>query len=838
MFEFTKRSRRVLELMAQSEGKRLKSEILGPEHIMIALLKDEDSVAARIMKNLGIKFDKLKTDIEQSVQREETAVVLGKVPIGAKYKRIIEISKEEARVLKNSYIGTEHILLAIFRDGTCAGLDKLIRAGIDYSVIKNEILRVLGVKVASEKTTKQKNAIKTSALEEFAHDLTKAAMENSLDPVIGREEEISRVIRILSRKRKNNPVLIGEAGVGKTAIVEGIAQRIIGKKVPETLEGCRLLSLDMAAIVAGTKYRGEFEERLKRIVKEIKEDDKVIIFIDEVHTIIGAGAAEGAIDAANILKPALARGELQCIGATTLNEYKIYVEKDTALVRRFQAVYVSEPDVDETIDILTGLKKRYEEHHKVKYEMEALRQAAVLADRYIKDRFLPDKAIDIIDEAGAMSRLNNYERPSDIIMLQDTIDELNTQKNALVQTQEYEKAAAIRDLIAEKKEALEVKMNSWHERKDEYAVIVRPSQIAFIVSESTGIPVESLEESESERLLRMEDVLHERVIGQNDAIDAVSRAIRRSRTGLSSFNRPTGVFIFLGPTGVGKTELAKVLAEFLFEDEKSLVRLDMSEYMEKHSVSRMIGSPPGYIGYEEGGQLTEKLRRRPYSVVLLDEIEKAHPDVLNILLQVFEEGELTDGSGNTVSFRDSIIIMTSNVGNREYDKTGRLGFTGGKDPSSEKNERVSDELKRVFNPEFLNRVDDVIFFHRLEKEHISKIVSIMLDEINERLSERNIELVFSSNVKKHLINTGFDPRFGARNLRRVIQNQIEDNLADALLRGKCSNSAKIQVIMSGKKVSFRMLESEPESPDPVEHPDEGDSTTDTENKRTFEVKQS
>jgi len=806
MFEFTKRSKKVLEIMAQNEGKRLNADILEPDHIMISLLKDEESVAARIMKNLGINFEQFIQEIERSVRKDRSAVVLGKLPLSSNCRRIIEFSKEEARKLKNSYIGTEHLLLAIFRDGACSGIDTLVHHGVDYNSIRNEILRVLGVKVTNEKQSRLK-AAKPPALEEFARDLTRMASENLLDPVIGREEEITRVVRILSRKRKNNPILIGEAGVGKTAIVEGLAQRIVRNEIPEPLRDRRVLSLDMAAIVAGTKYRGEFEERLKRVVKEIVEEGNIIIFIDEVHTLIGAGAAEGAIDAANILKPALARGELQCIGATTLNEYKMYVEKDTALVRRFQSILVNEPDVEETIRILTGLKERFESHHKVKFMQESLEKAANLADRYINDRCLPDKAIDIIDEAGAMARLDNFDMPEDIIALEAEIEGLVAKKNELVLAQEYEQAAAVRDLIQKRREVLTVKLDNWHEKKNEYEIVVSPDQIAMIVSENTGIPVSSIEESESDKLLRMEEVIHNRIIGQDEAVRAVSSAIRRSRIGLGNPNKPMGVFIFLGPTGVGKTELAKALTEFLFDDERNLIRIDMSEYMEKHSVSRLIGAPPGYIGYEEGGQLTEKIKRRPYSVILLDEIEKSHPDVFNILLQVFEEGELTDGTGTTVSFRDTIIIMTSNIGNREYHKMGKMGFgdAAPEAPEAGANERVNDEMKRIFSPEFLNRVDEVVYFHKLTRSHISRIVELMLSAINDKLWDRKIELVFSQGVKKYLIDNGYDERSGARNLRRVIQNRIEDQLAGELLKGRIQESTRLKVVLKGKNVSFKPL---------------------------------
>ena len=808
MFEFTKRSRKVLEEMAQAEGRRLNSDSLGPEHIFIALLNDEESVAARILKNLGVNFEKLKKEIEQSVRQAGTTIILGKMPISPRYKRIIELSKEEARKLKNSYIGTEHLLLSIFRDGTSSGLESLSKSGVDYNVIRSEILRVLGVKVGTDKTVKAKTITKPPALEEFAHDLTKMASENLLDPVIGRSEETNRVIRILSRKRKNNPILIGEAGVGKTAIVEGLAQRIISKQVPEPLQESRVLSLDMAAIVAGTKYRGEFEDRLKRVVEEIREMKDVIVFIDEIHTIIGAGAAEGAIDAANILKPALARGELQCIGATTLNEYRMHVEKDAALVRRFQAVMVDEPSSEQSLEILRGLQQRYEEHHKVHFVKEALEEAVSLSARYIHDRFLPDKAIDILDEAGAMACLENYERPADIVSLEENIEELNRRKNELVLQQEYEQAAAIRDMIIEKKEELAQKLDDWNGRKNDYAIIVDVSRIAAVVSESTGIPIENLEESETEKLIRMEEVLHRKVVGQDDAISVISRALRRSRVGLSDGTRPLGSFIFLGPTGVGKTELAKVLAGFLFDNEKNLIRLDMSEYMEKHSVARLIGSPPGYIGYDDGGQLSEKVRRKPYSIILFDEIEKAHPDIFNILLQILDEGELTDSAGSTVSFRDTIIIMTSNIGNREYQKMSRMGFGSG-DISGQNNDRVEEELKKLFSPEFLNRVDEIVFFHKLDKKHIQKIVDIMLEEVHSTLlKNRKLEIEFSAALKKYIIEKGYSEIYGARNLRRAIRRELEDVLVMELLKGKYNGCTRIMASVKNNRVSFRVMERE------------------------------
>ncbi|MFW5769894.1 MAG: ATP-dependent Clp protease ATP-binding subunit [Spirochaetota bacterium] len=812
MFDYTKRSKKVLEVYAQSEGRRLNSDSLGPEHIFLALLKDDDSVAARILKNMGVNFELLRKNIEMSVRKSGTTIILGNVPLSARYNRIIEISKDEARKLKNNYIGTEHLLLSIFREGTCSGIDNLIRAGIDYNVVKAEILKILGVQAPGYTGTKGSEKSKTPTVDEFAQELTRLAADNMLDPVIGRYEEIDRVIRILSRKTKNNPVLIGEAGVGKTAIVEGLAQRIVNRQVPEPLQKKRVLSLDLASVVAGTKYRGEFEERLKRIMKEIKSADNIIIFIDELHTIIGAGAAEGAIDAANILKPALARGELQCVGATTLNEYRQHIEKDAALERRFQKVLVEEPNVEEAKEILLGLKERYEEHHKVKYTEDALKQAVVFADRYIHDRFLPDKAIDVIDEAGSKARLENCDRPGDIESLEEEIGDLNEKKNELVKAQEYEQAASLRDYIKEKKVLLSQKVNDWQQKINDYEIVVDEDQIATIVAQWTKIPVEKMEENETQKLLRMEDELHERIIGQDDAIEVVSRAIRRSRTGLRSANRPIGSFIFLGPTGVGKSELAKTLAEFLFDDENALIRLDMSEYMEKHSVSRLIGAPPGYVGYDEGGQLTEKVKRRPYSVILFDEIEKAHPDVFNILLQVLEEGELTDNFGSSTSFVDTVIIMTSNIGNREFNKMSKMGF--GNESSEEKdNERVGDEVKQLFSPEFLNRVDETVYFHKLDRKHIRKIVDLMLNEVNDRLAERNLELEFSPRVRSYLAEKGFHDKFGARYLRRTIQTEIEDALAVELLNGKCAGYSRLYAGVKGNSIYFKPMEKKEETKD-------------------------
>lgn len=807
MFEFTKKSRKIIEISAQIEGKRLNSDVLGPEHIMISLLKDDDSVAARIMKNLGINFEKVLFLLEKSIKVRSSGAPPELLPANQSFKNIIEHSREEAKNLKNSYIGTEHLLLAVFKEGSCPGLPELEKNGITYDTVRDEILRVLGVK-SNPRNIAVKSELKPASLEDFSTDLTELAAKGELDPVIGRDIEIARVIRILSRKRKNNPILIGEAGVGKTAIVEGLAQRIVKQDVPESLYGYRLLALDLSSIVAGTKYRGEFEERLKKLVQEIKNSEKLVIFIDEIHTITGAGAAEGAIDAANILKPALARGELQCIGATTMTEYKLYIEKDSALVRRFQNIIIDEPDTVETLNILQGLKETYERYHKVIYSEDALEEAVMLADRYINDRYFPDKAIDLIDEAGAMARYDNIEKPVEITELENEIKRLNENKVELVQAQEYEQAARIRDIISEKKDKLEAISAEWLNRTNRFEVLVKPSLIAKVVAEMTGIPVEELEEDESEKLLNMEEYLNKRVFGQREAIEIVSRAIRRSRVGLGRDDRPNGSFIFLGPTGVGKTELARALADFLFGDEKNLVRLDMSEFMEKHAVSRLIGSPPGYVGYEEGGQLTEKVRRKPYSVVLLDEIEKAHPDIFNILLQVLDEGELTDSSGTTVSFRDTIIIMTSNVGNSGGDTTGALGF-GKTDDNSYDRDKIAQGLKKIFSPELLNRIDETVYFNKLNMEDFTSIADLMIEEVADKMSHNGIELVVPKNVRKYLVEKGFDPKTGARNLRRIIQREIEDRVAEKILKDKSDERVVIKAGLKNGVVYFRSSTADP-----------------------------
>jgi ATP-dependent Clp protease ATP-binding subunit ClpC len=814
MVEFTKRAKRVINEMAGEEAKRMGHDFVGPEHIFLGLLREEDSVAVKILINLNINLNELKREVEK--KSREDNLLLDLPTSQDRYQRIVESSKEEAKRMKHNYVGTEHILLALLRDNNNIASAVLSTFGVNYNVIKSEILRLLGVppvgtvgvSSGQQSSGQQSNQprgekSKTPILDEFARDLTQLARDKKLDPVIGRAKEIERVIQILSRKTKNNPVLIGESGVGKTAIVEGLALAIVEKTVPELLYDKRVLSLDLAGLIAGTKYRGEFEERLKKIMKEITSSTSIIIFIDELHTLIGAGAAEGAVDAANILKPALARGELQCIGATTNTEYRKYIEKDSALERRFQTVKVAEPSVEDAIKILDGLKKAYESHHKVRYTSKALEQAVKLSHRYINDRYLPDKAIDIIDEAGSKARLANCGRPDSIKEAEEEIRVLSAKKEELVRSQEYEKAAGIRDEVNRKKLVVEDMVRAWQEKLETQAVTIDEDQILSVISIWTGIPLEKMEESENEKLVNMDKTLRERVVGQDTAIETISRAVRRSRTGFKNEKRPTGSFIFLGPTGVGKTELAKALATFLFGKEDHLLRIDMSEYMEPHAVSRLIGAPPGYVGYDDGGQLTEFVRRKPYSVILLDEIEKAHHDLFNILLQIMEEGNLTDTKGRKVNFRDTILIMTSNIGAKEIQKGGRVGFEdleGDKDKA--KSELARDELKKYFNPEFLNRVDEVIYFQPLKKEEIVSIVSIMLKDFNERLLERKILISMTQEAKEYMAEIGYDSAFGARPLRRIFQKELEDYMATQLLTGAYKMPTIIKVDAKEKKFTF------------------------------------
>ena len=828
-YNFTERVRKVLA-MAREEAARLHHEYVGTEHILLGLIREGEGVAAAVLQNLNVDLDEIQQKIEETVKKGKASQATGPdLPYTSRAKKVLELAMGEARELNHSYVGTEHLLLGLLREEKGIAAQVLTDAGVNLDAARAETLRLLGTEMPQTgaaaaggtqtpqqaPSAKGEKKSKTPALDHFCRDLTQLAAEGQLDPTIGRAKEIERVMEVLTRRKKNNPVLIGEPGVGKTAIVEGLAQLIANGTCPDSLRDNRVLSLDMAAVIAGTKYRGQFEERLKAVMNEIAQNKNVVLFIDELHTLVGAGAAEGAIDASNMLKPALARGELQCVGASTLNEYRKYIEKDGALERRFQTVVVEPPSVDETVDILKGLRKRYEDHHRVTIPDETLVLAAKLSERYITDRFLPDKAIDVIDEAGARARLAAQVPPPEVAELKTKLEGVNAEKDAAVRDQNFERAAALRDTERELQGDIRARQEEWEQRRQSFRPVLGEEEIAFIVSRWTGIPVTRLQEAETARLLRMEEEIHQQVVGQDEAIRAIARSIRRSRAGLKDPNRPIGSFIFCGPTGVGKTELARALAKFLFADASALIRVDMSEYMEKFSVSRLIGAPPGYVGYEDSGALTKAVRRKPYSVVLLDEIEKAHPDVFNILLQVLDEGHLTDNYGRVIDFKNTVVIMTSNVGAKDITKNRTLGFSNvDAGVSFEKmSEKVKEELNHTFNPEFLNRLDDVIVFHPLTKEHIALIVTILLREVQKRLGDEELTLKLSDAATEFLVKNGFDEKYGARPLKRAIQKWIEDPLSEKILLAEFSKGDEIDVDVApdGEKLEFRVPASSPKA---------------------------
>jgi ATP-dependent Clp protease ATP-binding subunit ClpC len=831
MYErFTDRARKVMQL-ANQEAQRFNHEYIGTEHILLGLVKEGSGVAANVLKNLDIDLRKIRLEVEKIVQSGPDMVTMGKLPQTPRAKKVIEYSIEEARNLNHNYVGTEHLLLGLLREQEGVAAQVLMNLGLKLEDVREEVLNLLGHNMesgegstggggGSERSAKQGKS-KTPALDSFGRDLTELARQGKLDPVIGRQNEIERVIQVLSRRTKNNPVLLGEAGVGKTAIVEGLAQLVVDSNVPELLRDRRIVVLDLAMMVAGTKYRGQFEERIKAVMNEVRRAKNTILFIDELHTLVGAGGAEGAIDASNVLKPALARGEIQCIGATTLDEYRKYIEKDGALERRFQQIIVNPPSKEETVEILRGLRDRYEAHHRVQIKDEALDASVELSDRYISGRCLPDKAIDVIDEAGARVRLKAMTRPPDLKEIDTQIEQLNQEKEAAVAEQDFEKAAHLRDQADKLKKKKETVTREWREKAKEVDGVVDEEVINEVVSKMTGVPLKRLESDETVRLLKMEDELHKQVISQHEAITRIAKAVRKSRSGLKDPKRPIGSFIFAGPTGVGKTLLAKRLAHFMFGDENALVQIDMSEYMEKHNVSRLIGAPPGYIGYEEGGQLTEKIRRRPYSVVLLDEIEKAHPDVWNMLLQIMEEGRLTDNVGRVVDFKNTILIMTTNIGAEQIMGRTNFGFMKKDEESTyeKMKETLKQEMERSFRPEFLNRVDDIIVFRSLTKPDMKNIIGIELSKVEKRLKEKGLLLILTEEAKDLLIDKGYSPEFGARPLRRAIEHLLEDPLAEELLKGsfvgKDTLTVKVDEVDGEKKLTFDSTTNAPPVPELV-----------------------
>lgn len=804
---FNERTEKVL-FYAKEEAQMFQHGYIGTEHILLGILKEENGISKKILNNLGITIDAVRNLIAEYEGKGDIDLYRNEVPLTPRTKRLLEISALEATNLNHNYISPEHILLALIREGEGVAFTILGNLNADFDKLRKEILEKLAAGEGNTTVTKAANTSNsaTPALNQFGRDLTLMAAEGKLDPVIGRDGETQRVLEILCRRTKNNPCLIGDPGVGKTAIAEGLAQRIVSGNIPEILKDKRVITLDISSMVAGSKYRGEFEERLKRVMTEIRNSGNVILFIDEIHTIIGAGGAEGAIDASNILKPSLARGEIQCIGATTIDEYRKYIEKDSALERRFQPVTVGEPSKEEAVLILKGLRDKYEAHHRVKITDDALEAAVNLSDRYITDRYLPDKAIDLIDEAGAKVRIENLTAPPDLKNQEEELEKTEKEKADAIRLQDFEKAARLRDKEKELKEKIDDFKKNWKNRKDVQNHIVGEEQIAAVVAKWANIPVEKLTEKESEKLLKLEEILHKRVIGQDEAVKSVARAVRRARVGLKDPKRPIGSFIFLGPTGVGKTELSKALAEAMFGDENSIIRIDMSEYMEKHTVSRLIGSPPGYVGFDDGGQLTEKVRRKPYSVVLFDEIEKAHPDVFNILLQILEDGRLTDGKGKTVNFRNTIVILTSNVGASTIKKQKSLGFAVNNDEIEDEYEKmkenVMEELKRSFRPEFLNRIDDIIVFHQLLEEDLQEVVKLMLQSVSSRLSDQEINIEFTEEAEKLLAKKGFDPTYGARPLRRTITKIVEDKISEEILNGSLNKGDSVSVTVNDNKLEF------------------------------------
>ncbi len=798
---FTESARKAIEY-ARDEASRLRHDYIGTEHLLLGLIRLGEGRAIEVVANLGLDLNDLKTSIEEVVQPAGGTMTMGQLPLTARAKKTLEVSGQEARALKSKDIDTEHILLALLKDEEGVAAQVLSMYEIDYKEAYEELKNVLNGKPSAFKKKRKKS--KTPALDHFGRDLTELARRGKLDPIIGRDNEIERVAQVLSRRKKNNPVLIGEPGVGKTAIAEGLAQRIVENRVPQTLENKRVVTLDMASLVAGTKYRGQFEERLKAVLNEIINSADIVIFIDEIHTIVGAGGAEGSLDASNIFKPSLARGELRCIGATTMNEYRKYIEKDGALDRRFQTVMVDPPTEQDTINILRGLRPKYEEHHKLSISDEAIESAVRLSNRYVSGKFQPDKAIDLIDEAGSRAHLSTYTRPKEFSTIESELAELQGRKEAAVKNQAFETAAQLRDEIKAKKDEAAALQKEWEESREREKVVLTAEDVAIVLAKMTGIPLFRLEENESKRLLRMEDEVKKTIVGQDEAIETIARSIRRARAGLSDPRRPIGAFMFLGPTGVGKTELARSLAAFLFEDVESLIRIDMSEYMEKFAVSRLIGAPPGYVGYEEGGQLTEKVRRKPYSVVLLDEIEKAHPDVFNILLQLMDDGVLTDSFGRKVDFRNTIVIMTSNLGTRQIRDGKTVGFDAERVDTSYDGikRKILDELKKAFNPELLNRIDETIIFRPLERNHIKEIIEILVADTAKQLAEKGISFNLTEGAKEFLADKGFEPEYGARPLKRALRKYLEDPLAEEILRGQYAGDCDLVIGVSEDKLTF------------------------------------